>query len=64
VAGHGLLLSSLLSIVSFMLALNLGLEILAIHPNPEEILLHQQASSGPEKSNRPSFSAMGTGGVP
>jgi hypothetical protein len=47
-----------------MLALNLGLEILAIHPNPEEILLHQQASSGPEKSNRPSFSAMGTGRVP
>src|SRR5205823_253638 len=35
--GHGSLLNSLLPVVSLMLTLNLGLEIVAIHPKPERI---------------------------
>jgi hypothetical protein len=47
-----------------MLALNLGLEILAIHPNPEQILLHQQAVLLRKNQTDHRFSAMGTGRVP
>jgi hypothetical protein len=33
-SGHSLLLNSSLHLLSLMLALNLGLENVAIHPNP------------------------------
>jgi hypothetical protein len=50
--------------MSLMLGLNLGLEIVAIHPNPEEILRYQQAVSCAEKQGGQRFSAMGTGRLP
>jgi hypothetical protein len=50
--------------MSLMLALNLGLEIVAIHPNPEEILRHQQAVFPATIQGCQRFSAMGSGALP
>jgi len=42
----------------------MGLEIVAIHPNPEEILRHQQAMFPSKNQPRQRFSAMGMGRLP
>jgi hypothetical protein len=50
--------------MSLMLALNLGLEIVAIHPNPDGVLRDQQLVFPSKNHFRQRFSAMGTGGLP
>jgi hypothetical protein len=50
--------------MSLMLELNLGLEIVAIHPNPEWILRHQQPVFPAKIGPRLRFLTMGRSGLP